>query len=89
MSERLAVLLEKSGARLSAITGLRLAHRLFGEPRCLEIARGLGPEKYSYLASRLIGPSLATSTMNSGSRFIHAWRRQGFRELLKRGQPRA
>ncbi len=27
---RLGVLLEKSGARLSAITGLRLAHRLFG-----------------------------------------------------------
>jgi hypothetical protein len=86
---RLGVLLEKSGARLSAITGLRLAHRLFGEPRCLEIARALGREKYSYLASRLIGPSLATSTMNGSSRFAHAWRRQGFRELLKRGRPRA
>jgi hypothetical protein len=86
---RLAVLLQKSGARLSAITGLRLAYHLFGEQRCLEIARALGREKHSHLASWLIGPSLATSTMNSSSRFIHAWRRQGFRELLKRGQTRA
>ncbi len=85
---RLGALLEKSGARLSAITGLRLAHRLFGEPRCLEIARGLGREQYAHLAGWLIGPSLVTSTM-SGSRFVHSWRRQAFRELLKRGRPRA
>ncbi len=85
---RLGVLLEKSGARLSAITGLRLAHRLFGEPRCLEIVRALGPERHAHLAGWLIGPSLATSTM-SGNRYIHSWRRQGFRELLKRGRPRA
>jgi hypothetical protein len=85
--QRLAALLEKSGARLSAITGLRLAHRLFGEPRCLEIARGLGRERYTHLAGWLIGPSLVTSTMSS-SRFVHSWRRQAFRELLKRGRPR-
>ena len=81
--ERLKYLLAKVGGRLAAVAGLRLAHRLLGEPRCLEIARMLGSEKYSGLAALLIDRSVVVSTM-SETRFIHSWRRQCFRELLKR-----
>jgi hypothetical protein len=82
---RLESLLEKSGARLAAVTGLNLAYRFFAEPRCREIARGLGRVKFARLARLLIDRSVVTSTMNE-ARVYHSWRRQGFRELLKRGK---
>jgi hypothetical protein len=82
---RLESLLEKSGARLAAVTGLNLAYRFFAEPRCREIARGLGRVKFAALARLLIDRSVVTSTMNE-ARVYHSWRRQGFRELLKRGK---
>jgi hypothetical protein len=80
-------LLERTGSRLAAITGLNLANRLFGEPRCREIASALGPERYAGVAKVLIDRSVVTSTM-SDKRIYHSWRRQGFRELLKRGKRR-
>ena len=84
---KLQTLLDRTGARLAAITGLNLAGRLFGEPRCREIALALGPERYASVAKVLIGRSVVTSTM-SDSRIYYSWRRQGFRELLKRGKRR-
>jgi glycosyltransferase involved in cell wall biosynthesis len=80
---RFEALVQKAGARFAAIAGLDLGYRLLGEPRCRELARGLGPARYSALARLLLGRSAITSTMGS-TRFLHSWRRQGFRVLLKR-----
>ena len=81
---RFEALVRQTGARFAAIAGLDLGYRLFGEPRCRELARGLGSARYTALARLLLGRSAITSTM-SGTRFLHSWRRQGFRVLLKRG----
>jgi glycosyl transferase family 2/putative nucleotidyltransferase-like protein len=80
---RFEALVQKAGARFAAIAGLDLGYRLFGEPRCRELARGLGPVRYTALAQLLLGRTAITSTM-SDTRFLHSWRRQGFRILLKR-----
>jgi len=82
--QRFEALVRQTGARFAAIAGLDLCYRLFGEPRCRELARGLGSAHYTALARLLLGRSAITSTM-SGTRFLHSWRRQGFRVLLKRG----
>jgi len=76
-------LVQRAGARFAAIAGLDLGYRLLGEPRCRELARGLGPARHTALARLLLGRSAITSTMGS-TRFLHSWRRQGFRILLKR-----
>jgi len=81
---RFEALVRQTGARFAAIAGLDLGYRLFGEPRCRELARGLGSTRYTALARVLLGRSAITSTMG-GTRFLHSWRRQGFRVLLKRG----
>jgi hypothetical protein len=83
--ERLVV---RTGARLAAKTGLALAGRLFNEPRCLDIARALGPAWRAPLARLLIGKSVVLSTTTT-VRPLHAWRRQTFRQLLKYGPRRA
>jgi hypothetical protein len=75
-------LVAKTGARLAARIGLELAGRLFNEPRCLEIAEGLGPVRFAGLASLLIDRTVVLSTM-SADRWVHSWRRQAFRQLLK------
>ncbi len=75
----------RSGGRLAAAAGLALAHRLFAEPRCLEIAKALGPVPYAGVAALLMRRFAVTSSMNS-SRVCHSWRRHGLRELLKRGR---
>jgi hypothetical protein len=80
---RFEVLVGQTGARFAAIAGLGLAYRLLGEPRCRELARALGPARYTALARLLLGRSAIASTMDS-TRFLHSWRRQGYRFLLKR-----
>jgi hypothetical protein len=80
---RFETLVQQTGTRFAAIAGLDLAYRLLEEPRCRELARGLGPVRYTALARLLLGRSAITSTMGS-KRFLHSWRRQGFRILLKR-----
>jgi hypothetical protein len=70
---------------LAAIAGLDLGYRLLGEPRCRDLARALGPSRYTALARLLLGRSAITSTMGS-MRFLHSWRRQVFRVLLKRSR---
>lgn len=75
-------LVDTTGAGLAATTGLALAGKLFAEPRCLGIARSLGSSRNTMLARWLIDRWVVTSTTTS-TRFLHAWRRQAFRQLLK------
>jgi hypothetical protein len=82
---RFEALVQRTGARLAAVAGLDLAYRLMGDPRCRELARGLGPARYAPLARQLLRRSAITSTMDS-ARFWHSWQRQLFRELLKRSR---
>jgi hypothetical protein len=65
-----------------------LAARLFGEERCADIARAIGPVPHARLARVLISRAVVTSTMSS-RRVLHSWRRGAFRGLLKRGTPLA
>ena len=80
---RFEALVRRTGARFAAIAGLDLGYRLFDEPRCRDLACGLGSVRYRGLARLLLGRSAITSTMGE-TRFLHSWRRQGFRALLKR-----
>jgi hypothetical protein len=82
---RFEKLVRRTGTRLAAVAGLDLACRLLGEPRCRELARGLGPVRDAGLARLLLGRSAIVSSM-SGTRSLHSWRRQGFRVLLKRAR---
>ena len=75
-------LVRQTGARFPAVAGLDLGYRLLGEPRCCELARGLGPARHTVPARLLLGRSAITSTMGS-RRFLHSWQRQGFRVLMK------
>jgi hypothetical protein len=79
---RFEELVRRTGARLAAKTGLALAGRLFNEPRCLEVARALGPQRHAGLARLLIDRSVVISTTLK-VRSLHSWRRQAFRQLLK------
>jgi hypothetical protein len=82
--QRFERLVKRIGGRLAAIAGLQLAHRLFCEPRCSEIAGHLGSERYAGLSRLLISPEVVLST-KSGERSLYSWRRKIFRDLLKRG----
>jgi len=79
---RFEALVQRTGVRFAAIAGLDLAYRLFREPRCRDLARGLGSARHVLLARLLLDRSAVTSTMSS-ARVYHSWRRQGFRLLLK------
>ncbi len=74
-------LVVRTGARLAAKTGLALAGGLFNEPRCLDVARALGPQRHAGLARLLIDRSVVISTMTK-ARSLHSWRRQAYRLLL-------
>lgn len=80
-------MVERTGARLVAVTGLQIAGRLFQNSRCLELANTLKPARYSGLAVRLLGKAVVTATMGD-RRALYSWRRQIVRELLKRGRSR-
>ena len=82
--QNLESLVERTGGRLAAVAGLDLAWRIFREPRCREIARGLGTVRHAPLARVLIDRNVVLS-MTTQRRVYYTWRRQGFRELLKRG----
>jgi hypothetical protein len=85
---RFESMVERTGARLAAITGLELAGRLFQDSRCLEVAKTLKPARYSSLAGRLLGNAAVTTTMGE-RRSLYSWRRQIVRELFKkRGRSR-
>ena len=76
-------LMIESHSCLAASTALRLAYRFFGEARCEEICASLGPVRYAWISQQLLGPPVVLSMMNE-ARYTHSWRRQVFRELLKR-----
>jgi len=76
-------LIERSGATYAAVVSLDLAGRMLAEPRCQQIARALGPQRRVRMARWLIDSSVITSTQTR-RRAMHSWRRQAFRELLKR-----
>jgi hypothetical protein len=78
-------LVRRTRARLAVVAGLDLAGRLFGEERCLALARALRPVRYATAARWLTGRAFVVSAMD-GRRDRHAWRRTIFRELLKRPQ---
>ena len=82
---RFEQLVERTGARYAAAVSLDLAGRMLAEPRCHEIAQALGPESGVRIARLLIDRSVLTTT-KTRRRVIHSWRRQWFRELLKRGR---
>jgi len=77
-------LVERTGARYAAAVSLDLAGRMLAEPRCYEIAQALGPESSLRIARLLIDRSVLTTTKTRW-RAVYSWRRQMFRELLKRG----
>jgi hypothetical protein len=75
---------DRTGSRLAAVVGLTLAYRIFGEARCLEIARALGPTRNFRFARSLIEGAVITAPMESAIVY-NAWRRFIFRELLRHG----
>src|SRR5262249_51414775 len=75
-------MLHRTGAGFAAVAGLELSYSIFREPRCREIAQGIGCKRYLPLAWKLVGKSAVASTMG-GSRIYHSWRRQLFRLMLK------
>jgi hypothetical protein len=75
---------DRTGTRIAAIAGLNLAHRLFGENRCLEIARSLGAPRDYRFARTLIEGAVLTAPME-GRIVYNGWRRFIFRELLRQG----
>ncbi|MDO8400508.1 MAG: nucleotidyltransferase family protein [Bradyrhizobium sp.] len=77
-------LVQAANARFVAVAGLALAHRIFREPRCREIARALGPVPHQRLAGLLLDQTVVMSTMDA-RRASHGWRRQAFRWLIKQG----
>lgn len=80
-------MVQAANARFIAVAGLLLANRIFGEPRCGEIARALGPVRYRRMADLLLDRTVIMSTMDH-RRARHGWRRQAFRWLIRRGGPR-
>ena len=78
-------LIGRTGARFAVVAGLELAGHLFGEERCLAVARALRPVRYVAGARWLMGGIAVVSAMDE-RRHMHAWRRTIFRELLKRPQ---
>jgi hypothetical protein len=82
---RLERLIGSTGSRFALVAGLDLAGRLFGEDRCLALARALRPVRYVRGARWLLSRAVVTSAMD-GRRHVYSWRRTIFRELLKRPQ---
>jgi Uncharacterised nucleotidyltransferase len=82
--QRFADLVVQTRAQLIAVAGLTLAGRTFDEPRCLEIARALGPARFAGLARLLLDRTVVTSATTDW-RTLHSWRRQAFRLLVKLG----
>ncbi len=81
-------LVNRTQTRLAAVVGLTLAWRLFGEPRCMELARGLGPVRNFQFARILIEGAVISAPSNS--RIVYnSWRRFVFRELLRYGTLRS
>ncbi len=75
---------DRTGTRVAAIVGLNLAYRVFGEGRCLEIARSLGAPRDFRYARTLIEGAVLTAPIDNWLLY-NSWRRFVFREMLLRG----
>ena len=78
---RFELLARRTGTRIGAIVGLMLAHRLFGETRCLELSGALGSPRNFRFARTLIEGAVLSAPME-GRIVYNSWRRFVFRELL-------
>jgi hypothetical protein len=77
-------LASRTGTRMVAIVGLKLAYRLFGEERCLNIAQALGSSRDYHFTQALVEGTVLTTPFHG--RFVYnGWRRVIFRELLRKG----
>jgi hypothetical protein len=84
---RLEALTARTRTRFPAILGLMLAYRLMDEPRCLELAKALGPIQHAKIAELLCHGADLTAITTSW--FVYnSWRRFVFRELLRYGAMR-
>jgi hypothetical protein len=75
-------MVHSANARYLAYGGLMLASRLFGEPRCRELALALGPVRYR-VAARLLLDRTTVMSSTDWRRGLHNWRRQDFRILIR------
>lgn len=85
--ERFLRIATRSAGRLGAIVGLELAHRIYGEQRCDDLARALRPERFADVSRLLITPAVVSATKGV-ERSLYSWRRKAFRDLLKRNRGR-
>jgi hypothetical protein len=81
--QRFELLVRRTNSQFVAVAGLKLAAKMFREPRCREIARALGPVRFQTIASPLLGSRLVMSTTDT-TRRRHSWRRSAFRWLMKK-----
>jgi hypothetical protein len=80
--ERFEAMVAAANARFIAFAGLTLAARIFGEPRCRDLAHALGPVRYRLAARLLLDRTAVMSTMDY-RRMFHNWRRLDFRILIR------
>jgi hypothetical protein len=82
-AEELGDLTARTGSKLSVLTGLDLADRLFDAPECRALADRLGRNAASGFARLLLGPE-AVLLGQCPLRGRYSWRGQLFRELITR-----
>lgn len=80
---RFEALVQAANAQFVSAAGLSLAAKIFREPQCRDIARGVGPVRFRRLSGLLLGRRLVMSTTDV-NRGRHSWRRSAFRWLMKK-----
>jgi Uncharacterised nucleotidyltransferase len=83
VADELADLTARTGSKLSVLSGLDLADRLFDAPECGALADRLGRTAASKFARMLLGPE-AVLLGQCPLRSRYSWRGQIFRELIAR-----
>jgi hypothetical protein len=85
---RLASVTRRNGTVLPVVAALDLAGRLFQEERCIALADRLTPVYGRRAARFLLTPGSVLSAQAEG-RAAQSWRRQLFREIVKRAAARS
>lgn len=78
---------ERSGVLGALVTAIELAGRTFSEPRCTELAQALDPALGRLWHRFLLTPELVLAAQ-SQDRARGSWRRNLYRQVLKRGTRR-
>jgi len=84
--DRLREAARRCDAGLALAAALGIAGRMFGEPRCLELARALGVSRAARLSALLISPGVVLRAQGAG-RSADSWRRKLLRQMLRLRQP--